>query len=173
MDAQLVGPPSPRARSEPSPSVGGAADTVVCGCPLPVGINDHAPAAASIELSKSGLDPSREFGWAILNDGPIDFLHRPAGEQRAQPPQRLRVPPQHQTAAGVAIETVRERRRVRQAEAQLVELAFEIGTAAGAGMHGNPGRLVDDDDQTVAIKDAVGELPPTPTLSRKRGFVRE
>jgi hypothetical protein len=57
---------------------------------------------------------------------------------------------------------VGERRRVRQAEAQLVEPAFEIWTPAGAGMDGNPGRLVDYDDQTVAIKDAFCELPVTP-----------
>jgi hypothetical protein len=56
------------------------------------------------------------------------------------------VPPQHKAAAGVAIESVSERRRVRQAEAQLVEPAFEIWTPAGAGMDGNPGRLVDYDD---------------------------
>jgi hypothetical protein len=33
---------------------------------------------------------------------------------------------------------------MRQAEAQLVEPTFEIGTPVGAGMDGNPGRLVDD-----------------------------
>jgi hypothetical protein len=72
------------------------------------------------------------------------------------------VPPQYQAAAGVAIETVSKRRRVRQAKAQLVEAAFEIASATGAGMHGNPGRLVDDEDQTVAIKDAVCQLPLSP-----------
>ena len=53
-----------------------------------------------------------------------------------------------------------KRRRVWQAEAQLGEPAFEIGAAAGAGMHGNPGRLVDDQDETVAIKNAICQPPP-------------
>jgi hypothetical protein len=60
---------------------------------------------------------------------------------------------------------VGERRRVRQTEAQFVEPAFEIGTAAGPGVDGNAGRLVDDDDQAVTIEDAVGKrtlCPPPP-----------
>jgi hypothetical protein len=44
-----------------------------------------------------------------------------------------------------------ESRRVRQAKAQLVEPAFEIGPPAWAGVHRNPGRLVDHKDQTVAV----------------------
>ena len=51
---------------------------------------------------------------------------------------------------------------MRQAEAQFAEATFEIGTPAGARMHRNPRRLVDDEDQTVAIKDTIGELPLTP-----------
>jgi hypothetical protein len=35
-------------------------------------------------------------------------------------------------------------RRVRQAEAQRIEAAFEIRPPAGTGMHGDPRRLVDD-----------------------------
>ena len=59
-----------------------------------------------------------------------------------------------------------ERRRVRQPEAQLIEPTFEIGAAAGAGMHGDPGRLVDDEDQPVAIEDAVARsVPLTPEPS--------
>src|SRR6202030_1737426 len=108
-----------------------------------------------IELSKPGLDPSLGLRRVPLHNGPINLLHPPAGEQRPQPPQRLRVPPQYQATAGVAVEAVRECRRLRQAEAQFVERAFEVWPAAGAGMHRNPGRLVDDEDQPIAIKDAV------------------
>ena len=109
-------------------------------------------------LSPVSIRPSVSGGLA-LDDGPIDLLDLPAGEQRAEPPQRLRMPAEHQAAAGVAVEPMGERRRVRQAEAQLIEAAFEIRTAAGAGMHRNPRRLVDDQDQPVAIKDAIGKLP--------------
>jgi hypothetical protein len=34
---------------------------------------------------------------------------------------------------------------------------------------GDPRRLVDDEDQTVAIKDAIGESPLTPALSPQAG----
>jgi hypothetical protein len=96
--------------------------------------------------------PSCGLGRAAFDDGPIDLLHLPAGEQRAQSPQRLRVPPQDQAAAGVAVETVGKCRRVRQTKAQLVEATFEIWSATGAGVHRNPRRLVDDEDQTVPVQ---------------------
>jgi hypothetical protein len=56
-----------------------------------------------------------------------------------------------------------ECRRVRQAKAQLIKAAFEIGAAAGAGMHGNPSRLVDDEDESVAVENALGEPPLAPS----------
>src|SRR5947209_2346905 len=152
MNPQLVGPAGARPQFEPSPSVRGAANSVVGDRPLSGGVDDHPPTAASIELSEPGLDLAFGLGRAALDNRPIDFLHLSAGEQRPQPPQRLRVPPQHQAAAGIAIEPMGESRRVWQAEAQVVEPTFEIGPASGAGMHGNPGRLVDDENQTVAIE---------------------
>jgi len=51
---------------------------------------------------------------------------------------------EHEAAAGVPIKPMGEGRRVRQAKTQAVEAAFEIGTAAGAGMHGNARGFVDD-----------------------------
>ena len=72
--------------------------------------------------------------------------------------QRLGVAAQHQHAGRVGIEPVGERRRPRQAVAQIVETFFEIGRAAGTGMHGEPGRLVDHQDQPVAMEDARLDL---------------
>jgi hypothetical protein len=169
MDAQLMGPPGAGPQLEPGTTIRGAANTVVGDCPLSGGIDNHAPAAASTELSKPGLDPPVGLGRAAFDNGPIDFGYLPTGLQRAEPPQRLRVPPQYQAAAGIAVEAVGESRRVRQPEPQLVKAAFEIGTPAGAGMDGDPRRLVDDEDQTVAIKDAIGESPLTPALSPQAG----
>src|SRR5215472_33756 len=65
--------------------------------------------------------------------------------------------PQHEAAAGVAIEPMSERRRVRQTGAQFVKPAFEIGSAARAGMHGDPRRLVDHEDQPITIEHALGK----------------
>jgi hypothetical protein len=65
------------------------------------------------------------------------------------------MPAEHKAAAGVAVEPMGERRRVRQAKTECVEAAFEIPAAAGTGMHGNPRGLVDNQDQPVTIKDAI------------------
>src|SRR5215472_3503277 len=48
-----------------------------------------------------------------------------------------------------------KRRRIGQAEAQRVEAAFEIRPAAGSGMDRDPCRLVDYQDQPIAIEDAI------------------
>src|SRR5439155_12530206 len=99
-------------------------------------------------------------GRLALGDRPINLFHPPGGEQRAKPPQRLRMTAEHEAAAGVAVKPMGESRRLRQAEAQNVEAAFETGTAAGAGMHGNPRGLVDDQNEPVPVEDAVGERVP-------------
>ena len=60
--------------------------------------------------------------------------------------------PEHQAARGVAVEAMGERRLARQAEAQGVEIVLEVGAALGAAMDRDPGRLVDDQHQPVAIE---------------------
>src|SRR5205085_4897482 len=110
---QLMGPAGVRPQLEPRATIRGATNTVVGDRCLPGGIDDHAPAAASIELSEPVLDPSRSLGRLPLHDSPINFLDFPVGKQRSQPPQRLRVPTQYEATAGVPVETVGEGRRVR------------------------------------------------------------
>ena len=44
-----------------------------------------------LSFSEPGLDPALRLGGPSLDDGPIDLLDLPAGEQRAEPPQRLRM----------------------------------------------------------------------------------
>ena len=61
------------------------------------------------------------------------------------------MPSEHKAAAGVAIETMSERRRMRQTEPQRIKAAFEIGATAGTGMHGDPRGLVYHQYETVAI----------------------
>src|SRR5262245_5475574 len=65
---------------------------------------------------------------------------------------------QHQAAAGVAVEPVRQRRRVRQAETQGVEMSLEIVAAAGAGMDRHSRGLVDDQAEPVAIEQALQQF---------------
>jgi hypothetical protein len=65
---------------------------------------------------------------------------------------------QHQHARRVGVEPMGERRRPRQAEAQIVEALLEIGRLARAGMHGKASRLVDHQDQSVTMEDARLDL---------------
>jgi hypothetical protein len=65
---------------------------------------------------------------------------------------------QHQHARRVGIEAVRQRRRTRQAEAQRIETFLEVGGFAGAGMDRETGRLVDHQDQPVAMENARLDL---------------
>jgi len=123
--------------------------------PLPSRIDDHAPAGAAGEFLEPSLDPARCLGWLAFNHGPVDLFDEPAGKQCAEAAQRLWMPAEDETAAGIAIEPMGKTRRVRQAEAQCTEPAFEIRTTARTGMHRDPRGLVDDQYQTVAIEDAV------------------
>ena len=65
---------------------------------------------------------------------------------------------EHQAAAGIAIEPVRQLRPIRQAEAQAVQQALEVRPALGAGMHREAGRLVEDQHQRVAIQETRVQL---------------
>ena len=73
------------------------------------------------------------------------------------------MPAEDEAAAGVAVEAMSKCRRVRQTEAQLIKGTFKIRTAAGSAMHGNPCRLVENQDQTVSIKHPLRQ-------KRQRGF---
>ena len=68
---------------------------------------------------------------------------------------------EHQTARRLAVEPMGERRRARQAEAQLIEPVLEARAALGAAMHRNARRLVDHQHQAVAV-----ENPETCFLAR-------
>ena len=61
---------------------------------------------------------------------------------------------EHQAAAGVAIEAMRQRGRPGQAETQRIERRVERGAAAGAGVHLDARRLVDNQHQAVAVEHA-------------------
>ena len=65
------------------------------------------------------------------------------------------MPAEDKAPAGIAVEAMRERRRMRQAEPQSIEAAFEIRAATGTGVDRDPGRLVDDQYEPVAIEDSV------------------
>jgi hypothetical protein len=67
------------------------------------------------------------------------------------------MPAEDQAAAGVTVEPMSERRRVRQTKTQLIEATLEVRAAAGSGMHGDARWLVDDQYETIAIEDLSGQ----------------
>ena len=67
-------------------------------------------------------------------------------------------PAEHQAARRVAIEPMRQGGVARQAKAQRREIILDIFAAFRAAMDRDPGRLVDDQHQPVAIKKARGQL---------------
>jgi hypothetical protein len=73
-------------------------------------------------------------------------------EQETELFERLVVAPEHQAARRVAIEPVHEGGVARQTEAQRRKIIFETFTALRAAMNRDPGRLVDDEHQPVAIE---------------------
>ena len=59
--------------------------------------------------------------------------------------------------------------RAWQAEAQLVEGVLETGPALGAAMHGDAGRLVEDEHQPVAVKKAREEIHAETSSAARAG----
>ena len=66
--------------------------------------------------------------------------------------QRLAVAAEHQAAGGLPVQPMGERGPPRQAEAQRVEMILQGTAALRAAMHGQAGRLVDDQHQPVAVE---------------------
>ncbi len=174
MHADLMGAAGPRTQLEPGPAVADPENAVIGHGMLPGRVDDYMPPFALGELSERGFNPALVKRRAAFDHRPIDFLDLSVGEQRAEAPQRLGMAAQYETAAGVAIEPMGESRGVRQSKAQRVKTAFKIGAATGPGMHRDSRRFVDDKDQPVAIKHAIGKrgadaAPHLNPLSAARG----
>ena len=112
------------------------------------------PAALGIEAAERQVDGAFVLGRSALDHGPIGLFDLAVLEQQPERGGRLAMPSQHEAAGGILVEPMRQHRRPRQAEAQRVERGFQIGAALGAAMHRQPGRLVDDQHQPVAMEHA-------------------
>jgi len=65
------------------------------------------------------------------------------------------MPSQNQTACGVSVEPVRERRIARQAEAQGVKIVLEARAAFRPRVNGDAGGLIEDEHEPVAIEEPL------------------
>ena len=119
---------------------------------LAAGIDLHPPAAGCVEPAERQVDQAFvRFGRAF-DDGEIGLADLALLEQEPQPLQRLVVASEDEAAGGVAIEPMREGRIARQAEAKMMERGLEIFAALRPLVHRDAGRLVEDEDQRVAIE---------------------
>src|SRR3954469_23950145 len=99
MDADLVRAPGARPEFEPGLPVGRAEHAIIGDRLLPIRVHHHAPADYAARLFRERrLDASLALTRHARYDCPIHFLDPPLGEQPPQPPERLRVPAEHQTA---------------------------------------------------------------------------
>lgn len=160
MDPQLMRAPGERFQRQPGQRLALAVLPPAQHLPAGLGgqsqrIDLHPPAARRIEPAKRQIDQPFRLLRTVLDDSPIELVHLPVLEQFTQLFQSLMVSSQDQAAGRVAIEPMGERGRARQAEAQRIEIGFQIFAAFRALMHGDARRFVDHEHQTVAIKKAI------------------
>ena len=68
------------------------------------------------------------------------------------------MPPEDETARGVAVQPVSERGGAWHAEPQIVEMILEARAAFRASVHRHSGRLIDDQHQPVAMEDPFDKV---------------
>ena len=135
--------------------VGAAPEHAPCGARRQAErVGPHPPAARGVEPPQRQVDLAFLALRRALDDGPIGLADASRFEQLAEPLQRLAMAPKRQAAGRVLIEPMRQRRRTRQAESQLIECVLEARPALRAAMHGDARGLVDDQHQPVAMQQA-------------------
>src|SRR6185503_7592303 len=89
---------------------------------------------------------------------PLRLLVRLGGRPISICRQGLAVACEHQAPGRVAVETMCQRGRARQAKSERVEIVLEGIAAFRPAMHGQSRRLVDHQHQPVAIEQAAERL---------------
>ena len=156
MDAQLVGAPGSRLELEPGDRrvapLAPAPDAPKCPRRVAFRIDLHPPAALLVEPAEPQVDRAALLGGRANDDRPIGLGDLALLEQEPQFLQSLVMSSEHETTGRLAIEPMGERWLSRQAEAQRFEIVLEAGAALRPAMHGDAGRLVEDEHQSVAVE---------------------
>ena len=124
-------------------------------------VRPHPPATRLVEPPEGQCNRTLVGIRAPFNHGPIGLAHLAVLEQKPQVSKRLAMAPEHKASGGVLVEAMRQGGRTRQAEPQGVEMILQAGAAFRSAMHREPGRLVDDQHQSIAIKHASQHLVRT------------
>lgn len=99
------------------------------------------------------IDTSVLVGGNAVDDRPILFVNAFLLEHLTQDPQGLLGAAQDQTAAGIAVQSVRQVRRLFCVELKIGKMIFQIRPAARTCMHRQTCRFVDNQDICVFIEE--------------------
>jgi hypothetical protein len=158
MNAQLMRPPGEGPELEPGePSRTAEHPKPRRGGP-PRGIRLHPPAAFRRAPRQGHLDQPVLRHGSAFDESPIGLLDAPGREQRVEIAQGLRMPAQDEAARCVLVQPMRQLRQPRQTEAQRIEQCGQVRATLGAGMHGKPRRLVEDEHHGVAVEETARQI---------------
>ena len=117
-------------------------------------IDLHPPAARGVEPAQRQVDKAGIAFRVAIHNRPIGLGNFAPLEQFPQLLQSLAMATQHQAARGVPVEAMGEGGRARQAEAQGLEMGFEIVAPLGATVHRDACGLVQHQHEGVPIDEA-------------------
>ena len=101
----------------------------------------HPPAALRRSWGEREIDVAHLRRRSALDHGPINLLDGVALKQRAESPERLGVPAEHEAAGGVPVEPMRRFGPARQAEPERVETPDQRFAPLRPGCTGRPAGL--------------------------------
>ncbi len=128
----------------------------------------HALALGSALLGEISRDAALVWLRNALDQCPVDLARRALAEGAGELGGGKPGARDHQNAAGVAIEPVDEARLLALGIGQRLEQAVDMARQARSALHGEPGRLVEDEDFPVLVeKDGTQEGRGIVALSGK------
>ena len=156
MHADLMGAPGLRRKFNETDRAVTGHHPIVGGRRLAAGgVDHHAPTAPrGADLVQGRGDAPTGRRRHTVEHGPIGFSARPSEKIRPRRRRALRCRPSASTRK-CPDPSDGQARRLGQAEAQSVEIEFQMIAAARATVDRQAGRFVENDDQTVTVEDAI------------------
>jgi hypothetical protein len=159
MHPDLVRSPGVGPQFQPGPPIGSANNLPVRAGRLAGSlVHDHAPPARPGRSAQRCCNRAMIAENAALNHRPVCFAHEAGREQRLRRDQRR--PPQRDDKAtgGIGVQPMHEPRSILAA-GQDPEPVFDAVPSGRAGMHRQPGRLVDHNEALVLEQDGRVHRP--------------
>src|SRR5262249_55252567 len=112
-----------------------------------------------VEATERNVDHALLRRRPALDDGPISLADLAVLEQQSERSGRLAMPAEHEAAGRIAVEPMRQYWRPWQPKAQRLQTVLQrhaalVTAVPWAAMHGDAGRLVDDQHQAITMQHA-------------------